>query len=252
MNQAALQQVREFNPFYSPAAYAPPVQKAASPKKSKPSPFTGNETLEEAKSICKSKKKVFRKGYTRQDGSIIEPACVKKSPSTKSPSKKSPSKKSTKSCGPRTKRRFANPLTPEMNEQQGRFICDASGYKYRKAYNKGDKLIPANCVRKSVKSPSKCKSSPKKSAKKSSPKKSGKKSCPSGKVYRKSYKSASGKRVAAKCVKKGGPKKSTRKSTKKSSPRKSCQTGKVYRKGYKSPGKKRVAGKCVKKGGPKK
>lgn len=182
MNQAALQQVREFNPFYSPAAYAPPVQKAASPKKSKPSPFTGNETLEEAKSICKSKKKVFRKGYTRQDGSIIEPACVKKSPSKKSAKK----------------------------------------------------------------------SSPKKSAKKSSPKKSGKKSCTSGKVYRKSYKSASGKRVAAKCVKKGGPKKSTRKSTKKSSPRKSCPTGKVYRKGYKSPGKKRVAGKCVKKGGPKK
>lgn len=188
MNQAALQQVRDFNPFYSPAAYAPPVQRsaspvrAASPKKVKPSPFTGNETLEEAQAICKSKKKVFRKGYTKQGGAIIGPACVKKSPSNKSAKK----------------------------------------------------------------------SSPKKSAKKSSPKKSGKKSCPSGKVYRKSYKSASGKRVAAKCVKKGGPKKSTRKSTKKSSPRKSCPTGKVYRKGYKSPGKKRVAGKCVKKGGPKK
>jgi len=176
MNPSALESVREFSPYYSGVGMAPSPQRmmTKSPRTMSPSPFSGNESLEEAKAICKSKRKVFRRGFTRADGTIVEPDCVRKSGKGKSP---------------------------------------------------------------------------KKSARKST-KRSPKKSCPSGKVYRKSYVSASGKRVAAKCVKKGGPKSSGRKSTKKS-PKKSCPSGKIYRKSYVSASGKRVAAKCVKKGGPK-
>lgn len=147
-------------------------QQRKSVKKEKPSPFTGNETAEEAMSICKAKNKIFRRGYTRgkgEDAVIIEPACVRKKGQGKKSTKKSPKK----SC--------------------------SSGKVYRKSYvaSSGKRVSP-KCVKKGGRKSTK--KSPKKSQR-SSPRKSPKK-CPSGKVYRKSYiVKSSGKRVSAKCVK---------------------------------------------------
>ena len=59
--------------------------------------------------------------------------------------------------------------------------------------------------------------SKRRSAKKSASRKSkSMRSCPRGKVWRKAHKSASGKRIAAACVKKGGKKSRSRKSRSKS------------------------------------
>lgn len=72
------------------------------------------------------------------------------------------------------------------------------------------------------------------------------KKCSGGKIYRRSYRSKSGKLVHAKCVKKSKTK-SGKKAKRSQSKSKRCGAGKVWRKGHKSASGKRIPGACVRK-----